>query len=173
MTNHLMPETIRIADSDRYGETTAFAAPETMEAAFMDMWQMTAADAHELAELPETQSNIYHATLVQEAPYELAGIYAANGRYYYVSEFEDGIGFAELTNRPAHISIDNGNTWQTADELFEDERFLANKDAYWAQIVDRMDDELRENLSFVFEGSSDLIFLRAYCERAEEDICIG
>lgn len=76
-------------------------------------------------------------------------------------------------NRPMRISIDNGHTWETADELFENERFLANEPSFWTQIEYMMDDDTREQVAAELAPCTNLEFLRRYLEIAEESLCIG
>ena len=99
MTMHNMPSTILIADDERYGDTVAFADLEALEAAFTGMWEMDEAEYRALVDTPETESGIYEAGYVQ-ASTEAGAIYAANGRYYHVYEFENGIAEVENAQPP-------------------------------------------------------------------------
>lgn len=76
-------------------------------------------------------------------------------------------------HRPICISIDNGNNFLTADELFENEEFLANESCYWTQLVALMDDDYREQVANELAPCTNLEFLRRYCEIADYSICIG
>ena len=126
-----------------------------------------------------SEAHVYKATLVQEGAYTGGIYYSSRNEQFYrtYGNLTPGTTFVKATHthRPALISIDNGQFYQTADELFHDysEDFKRNFNAYWTQIVDRMDDELREEVHGNYGDCDELTFLRAYCERAEEDICIG
>lgn len=131
---------------------------------------------HHLAE--DNSSSLYEASLVMPCA-TTGGIYYSgrNDQYYRIwGDLFDNTDIVEAsrTNRPALISIDNGYTWQTPEQLFfNNEQFACSFDAYWGQIVDRMDDELREEIHGNYGDLDELTFLTAYCERASNDICIG
>ena len=75
-------------------------------------------------------------------------------------------------HRPIRISIDNNRTFLTADELFENEQFLAKEGSYWTEIKALMEDEAREQAFKEFGRGTKLEFLRRYCELADYGISI-
>jgi len=68
-----------------------------------------------------------------------------------------------------HISLDNGHTYQTAEQAMPeiDSRNL------WDAIVSVMDDDTREAVSLDLAPCSNAEYLAEYLRRAPEDLIIG
>lgn len=178
-THYGHPATLVIKDTE---DKRPFVTPTAYaDWATLRKWHAIAGYSEEainkLEAMPETESHIYRVHLVQEGA-EAGDIYysPAADRYYRTWEgFYPDTEFLEAsrTHRPARISIDNGNTWLTADELFEKAEFLRNFGYYWAKILDRMDKDIRESLYGTFSENDEGTFLCAYCERTGRDFCIN
>lgn len=73
----------------------------------------------------------------------------------------------------AQISLNNGNTYMTAEEAMEQ----INERSLWDVIVNQMDDEIREDVVYELDYNDyedeNLQFLREYLNRAETDLVIG
>lgn len=67
------------------------------------------------------------------------------------------------------ISIDNGLHFATAAEAMPE----INKYNLWDAVVNAMDDETRESVSYDMAPCSELEFLDEYLLRAENDLVIG
>lgn len=67
------------------------------------------------------------------------------------------------------ISLDNGNTWLTAEEAISEiqERGL------WDAIVEMMDDDIRERIHNRLAPCSEVEFLEAYLKEAKTPLIIG
>lgn len=75
------------------------------------------------------------------------------------------------------ISIDNGQSFMTIDELFENEEFLAHEDYYIGQIVENADPDvfgsLALELATEFNNHVDPhVFLRRYVELPAVDLIV-
>lgn len=68
-----------------------------------------------------------------------------------------------------YISLDNGNTYNTASEAIT-EILAAN---LWDAVVNMMDDDIREAVAFELAPCAEEEFLARYLELAEEDLVIG
>ena len=66
------------------------------------------------------------------------------------------------------ISLDNGNRWQTADDVDG-----AELDRLWDALVPTMDDEARELAHSDSGATNNRDFLRYYLAHAPHDLCIG
>ena len=86
----------------------------------------------------------------------------------------------------ALISFDNGNTYLDPNEDYDEIAFAVNdkdedgltdqqREWWWEEIVNLMDDETREetHLSFEYDEGDNLGFLIAYLKRADHDLVIG
>lgn len=67
------------------------------------------------------------------------------------------------------ISLDNGHTYLSADEAMGE----INARNLWGNIVNLMDDEVREQVSTELAPCSNDEFLARYLELAEDDLVIG
>lgn len=67
------------------------------------------------------------------------------------------------------ISLDNGNTWLTAEEAISEiqERGL------WDAIVEMMDDDIRERIHNRLAPCSEAKFLEEYLKEAKTPLVIG
>lgn len=67
------------------------------------------------------------------------------------------------------ISLDNGNTWLTAEEAISEiqERRL------WDAIVEMMDDDIRERVHNKLAPCSEVKFLEEYLKEAKTPLIIG
>lgn len=69
----------------------------------------------------------------------------------------------------AKISLDNGHSFLDAAEAMEE---IKERDL-WDVVVDRMDDEVREQVHADLAPCTDEEFLEAYLDMAREDLVIG
>ena len=67
------------------------------------------------------------------------------------------------------ISLDNGNTYMTAQEAMP--KIIDN--GLWNAAVDMMDDDTREAVHAAVAPCMEVEFLAAYLERAADDLIIG
>lgn len=67
----------------------------------------------------------------------------------------------------AFISIDNGMNFSRASGVSKD------LDRIWSQVVNVMDDDIREEVHTKFAPCSNRKFLSEYLKRAKDDIVIG
>jgi hypothetical protein len=67
------------------------------------------------------------------------------------------------------ISLDNGNTYMTAQEAMPE--IIDNN--LWDAVVDMMDDDTREAVHAAVAPCTEAEFLAAYLERATDDLIIG
>lgn len=72
---------------------------------------------------------------------------------------------------PKKISLDNGRTMLTADEVAEE--LGESYSAQWAMLINNMDDEVRERVHEECAPCSPVAFLKRYLELAEDDLIIG
>lgn len=70
---------------------------------------------------------------------------------------------------PAQISLDNGRSWDSADDAIDEieERGL------WDAVVNVMEDDVREELHAAIAPCSDRLFLRSYLLLSGKDLVIG
>lgn len=69
---------------------------------------------------------------------------------------------------PKRLSINNGNTYTTAEDIEE-----ADLERHWDVLAQAMDDDLREELHSELAPCGNREFLTAYLERAPHDLVIG
>ena len=67
------------------------------------------------------------------------------------------------------ISLDNANTWMTAEEAIT----AIESDNLWDAVVNMMDDELREDVAADVAPCTELEFLAEYLRRADDGLVIG
>lgn len=67
------------------------------------------------------------------------------------------------------ISLDNGRTWMTAAEAMDE----INERNLWDAIVEMMDDEIREAVSYDLAPCTEEEFLAEYLRRADAGLVIG
>ena len=81
--------------------------------------------------------------------------------------------------REAMISIDNGNTYYSADEADAAIKQLAencgniSEEYAWEEIVNCMDDDIRESVHSALAPCTSAEFLAEYLRRADCDLIIG
>ena len=68
-----------------------------------------------------------------------------------------------------HISIDNGRTYQTAEQAMPE---IDNRNL-WDVVVNAMDDDKREAVAYDLAPCSNAEFLAEYLRRAADDLIIG
>lgn len=79
------------------------------------------------------------------------------------------IEIGEHENISREISLDNGNTFMSADAAMPqiEERGL------WDTVTQFMDDDVRESVHDKLAPCTDKEFLKAYLQEADEDLIIG
>ncbi len=89
-------------------------------------------------------------------------------------EFVCNLGDSEAPTRTPfwekkYISLDGGETFQTADEAIEE---ITERDL-WEQVLECMDAETRDWVSFKYAPYDNLEFLEFYLDSAPDDLIIG
>ena len=69
----------------------------------------------------------------------------------------------------ARISLDNGNTYMTAQEAMPE----ITDNNLWGAVADMMDGDAREAVHNEIAPCTEAEFLAAYLERATDDLIIG
>ena len=68
-----------------------------------------------------------------------------------------------------HISIDNGNSFMTAQEAMPE----ITDNNLWDVVVNMMDDDTREKVHSELAPCTEVEFLREYLKRSPADLIIG
>ena len=70
----------------------------------------------------------------------------------------------------ASLSLDNGHTYLIADDLKDNREEILSK---WDEIVNLMDDEIREEVNSEMAPCDEIEFLAEYLRKASTDLIVG
>jgi len=68
------------------------------------------------------------------------------------------------------FSLDNGNSWIRSDDIWEHEESINSR---WGEIINSMDNEVREKVHLECAPCSNTIFLFGYLVYAKNDLVVG